>query len=118
MQKVYSLRWDPLAQRPVAQMKLTTAYYYLPSKRLLHKKPGAKVWGVTPDIGIPLTPKQIRYWLDIRYKTDLLQEISSTQLASELNEQLRADLQLNTALLLLKLKKLNAPQTVVLKKAA
>jgi len=118
VQKVYSLRWDPLAKRPVAQMKLTTAYYYLPSKRLLHKKPGAKVWGVTPDIRIPLTPKQIRYWLDIRYKTDLLQEIAHKQLTAELKEQLRADLQLNTAVLLLKLKKLNAAQTVVLKKAA
>ena len=107
VQKVYSLRWDPLAQRPVAQMKLTTAYYYLPSKRLLHRKPGAKVWGVTPDINIPFTPRQIRYWLDIRYNTDLLQEIETEQLTAELQEQLRADMQLNTALTLLKLKQLN-----------
>ena len=107
VQKVYSLRWDPLAQRPVAQMKLTTAYYYLPSKRLLHRKPGAKVWGVTPDIKVPLTPRQIRYWLDIRYNTDLLQEVEPAQLTSELHEQLQADLQLNTALMLLKLKQLN-----------
>jgi C-terminal peptidase prc len=107
VQKVYSLRWDPLAQRPVAQMKLTTAYYYLPSKRLLHRKPGAKVWGVTPDIKVPFTPRQIRYWLDIRYNTDLLQEIEPAQLTSELQEQLRADLQLNTAVMLLKLKQLN-----------
>jgi carboxyl-terminal processing protease len=107
VQKVYSLRWDPLAQMPVAQMKLTTAYYYLPSKRLLHRKPGAKVWGVTPDIKIPFTPKQIRYWLDLRYNTDLLQEVEPAQLTSELQEQLHADLQLNTALMLLKLKQLN-----------
>ncbi|MBT3199942.1 MAG: S41 family peptidase [Phycisphaerales bacterium] len=108
VQKVYSLRWDPLAQRPVAQMKLTTAYYYLPSKRLLHRKPGAKVWGVTPDVKVPFTPRQIRYWLDIRYNTDLLQEVEPKQLTAELNEQLRADLQLNTALMLLKLKQLNS----------
>ncbi|MCP4375852.1 MAG: S41 family peptidase [bacterium] len=107
VQKVYSLRWDPLAQMPVAQMKLTTAYYYLPSKRLLHRKPGAKVWGVTPDIKIPFTPKQVRYWLDLRYNTDLLQEVEPAQLTSELQEQLHADLQLNTALMLLKLKQLN-----------
>ncbi|MBL7220955.1 MAG: S41 family peptidase [Phycisphaerae bacterium] len=107
VQKVYSLRWDPLAQRPVAQMKLTTAYYYLPSKRLLHRKPGAKVWGVTPDIKVPFTPRQIRYWLDLRYNTDILQEIEPAQLTSELQEQLHADLQLNTALMLLKLKQLN-----------
>jgi len=108
VQKVYSLRWDPLAQRPVAQMKLTTAYYYLPSKRLLHRKPGAKVWGVTPDLKVPFTPRQMRYWLDIRYNTDLLQEIDSEELTAELSEQFRADLQLNTAVLLLKLKQLNA----------
>jgi carboxyl-terminal processing protease len=110
VQKVYSLRWDPLAQSPVAQMKLTTAYYYLPSKRLLHRKPGAKVWGVTPDIKVPFTPRQIRYWLDIRYNTDLLQEVEPEELTSELNEQLRADIQLNTALMLLKLKQLNTPK--------
>jgi carboxyl-terminal processing protease len=120
VQKVYSLRWDPLAQRPVAQMKLTTAYYYLPSKRLLHRKPGAKVWGVTPDIKVPLTPRQIRYWLDIRYNTDLLQEVEPAQLTSELKEQLHADLQLNTALMLLKLKQLNVrkPAKGIVRKAS
>jgi len=111
VQKVYSLRWDPLARGPVAQMKLTTAYYYLPSKRLLHRKPGADVWGVTPDIKVPFTPRQIRYWLDIRYNTDLLQEVEAQQLTADLQEQLRADLQLNTALTLLKLKQLNKQKT-------
>jgi len=62
---------------------------------------------VTPDIKVPLTPRQIRYWLDIRYNTDLLQEIEPEQLTYELQEQLKADLQLNTALMLLKLKQLN-----------
>ncbi|HHH76397.1 MAG TPA: S41 family peptidase, partial [Phycisphaerae bacterium] len=36
-----------------ALLKLTTAYYYLPSGRLLHRKNGAKVWGVDPDVAVP-----------------------------------------------------------------
>jgi carboxyl-terminal processing protease len=41
-------------------LKLTTAYYHLPSGRTLHKRPGAKVWGVDPTEGdyLPLTPAQ------------------------------------------------------------
>ncbi|MCA9290328.1 MAG: hypothetical protein KDA25_04310, partial [Phycisphaerales bacterium] len=32
-------------------LKMTTAYYYLPSGRSLHKKPGTLDWGVDPDPG-------------------------------------------------------------------
>jgi carboxyl-terminal processing protease len=41
-------------------LKLTTAYYYLPGGRNLHKWPGAKVWGVDPTEGdyLSLTPSQ------------------------------------------------------------
>ena len=38
----------------LAAMRLTTAYYYPPSGRLIHRKPNAKpedVWGVHPDEG-------------------------------------------------------------------
>ena len=120
VQKVYHLRWDALARSPVASLKLTTAYYYLPSKRLLHRKPGAKTWGVDPDIPIRMTPKQMRRWLDIRYNTDILQDIAPEQLAGELEQQLEADLQLNTALMLLRLMELQQGQAVkqVVKKAA
>lgn len=120
VQKVYHLRWDALARSPVASLKLTTAYYYLPSKRLLHRKPGAKTWGVDPDILVRMTPKQMRRWLDIRYNTDILQDIAPEQLAGELEQQLEADLQLNTALMLLRLMELQRGQAVkqVVKKAA
>ena len=38
----------------MAAMRLTTAYYYPPSGRLIHRRPSAKpedVWGVSPDNG-------------------------------------------------------------------
>ena len=38
----------------MAAMRLTTAYYYPPSGRLIHRRPSAKpedVWGVSPDSG-------------------------------------------------------------------
>ncbi|MDB5294628.1 MAG: ctpA, partial [Phycisphaerales bacterium] len=42
------------------ELKLTVAYYYLPSGRLVHKKPGATDWGVEPQIKIPMTMDQER----------------------------------------------------------
>src|SRR5207244_11316525 len=36
------------------ESKLTVAYYYLPSGRLVHKKKDAKDWGVEPQIIIPM----------------------------------------------------------------
>jgi carboxyl-terminal processing protease len=38
------------------ELKLTVAYYYLPSGRLVHKKPGATDWGVEPQIHVPMDP--------------------------------------------------------------
>lgn len=40
-------------------LKLTTAYYYLPSGRCLHKVPDAKEWGVDPDVKIKLMPLEL-----------------------------------------------------------
>ncbi len=36
------------------ELKLTVAYYYLPSGRLVHKKKDAKDWGVEPQVIIPM----------------------------------------------------------------
>ena len=35
-------------------LKLTVAYYYLPSGRLVHRKKDAKDWGVEPQIVVPI----------------------------------------------------------------
>jgi carboxyl-terminal processing protease len=49
------------------ELKLTVAYYYLPSGRLVHKKKDAKDWGVEPHINVPVddeTERKIMMELD------------------------------------------------------
>jgi carboxyl-terminal processing protease len=36
------------------ELKLTVAYYYLPSGRLVHRKKGAQTWGVEPQIRVAM----------------------------------------------------------------
>jgi len=90
-----------------AYLKLTAAYYYLPSGRLLHRENGSKSWGVDPDVKIQLTPRQTRRWLDLQRKTDLLQEVEPDKLSGDLAKQFQADVQLNTAVVLLRVMQLN-----------
>lgn len=40
------------------ELKLTVAYYYLPSGRLVHKLKDAKDWGVEPNLIVPLDESQ------------------------------------------------------------
>ncbi|GAF88162.1 unnamed protein product, partial [marine sediment metagenome] len=105
-------------RRNRAYLKLTTAYYYLPSGRLLHRKNGSKVWGVDPDVTVRMTPKQGNRWLILRRKTDLVQKVDPEQLTNNLSEQLDVDMQLRTAILLLKLKQLEERRTALCKLAA
>ncbi|MCI0684711.1 MAG: S41 family peptidase [Gemmataceae bacterium] len=44
-----------------AAIRVTTAYYYLPNGRTIHKRPGAARWGVDPDEGyyLPLSKAQV-----------------------------------------------------------
>ncbi len=108
VQNVISIR------RGRAVLKLTTAYYYLPSGRLLHRRNGQADWGVDPDVEVRMTPEQTRRWLSVRQKTDLLQDIDVAEIKSDLARQYDADVQLATAVLLLRLKQLQeAPQIVI-----
>jgi carboxyl-terminal processing protease len=91
----------------IAFLKLTAAYYYLPSGRLLHRQKGSKDWGVDPDIDVPLTPRQITRWVELQRKTDLLQDVEPAVLSEDLDRQLKADLQLSTAVVLLRMLQLN-----------
>jgi carboxyl-terminal processing protease len=92
-----------------AKLKLTTAYYYLPSGRLLHRTNGAKDWGVDPDAPVPVTVRQLNRWAEIRQETDLLKTVDPSRLSSLLKQQLGQDVQLQTAILLLKLQALVLP---------
>jgi carboxyl-terminal processing protease len=93
-------------RRDRALLKLTTAYYYLPSGRLLHGHNTQKDSGIIPDVQVHMTPKQVKRWLEVRQKTDLLQDVDPAQLRSDLARQYEADLQLETGVLLLKLAQL------------
>ncbi len=93
-----------------ARLKLTTAHYYLPSGTPLHHVNGAKEWGVNPHLVVPVTPRQINRWAEIRRETDLLKEVDKDILSELLTQQLREDLQLQTALLAVRLQLL-AEQT-------
>jgi carboxyl-terminal processing protease len=42
-------------QEDGGELKMTVAYYYLPSGRLVHRKKGATDWGVDPQISIPMS---------------------------------------------------------------
>ena len=90
-----------------ARLKLTTAYYYLPSGMPLHRTNGAKQWGVDPHTTVPVTTRQMNRWAEIRRETDLLKAVDEDVLSTLLAQQLRADLQLQTALLLVRLQLLS-----------
>jgi carboxyl-terminal processing protease len=44
------------------ELKMTVAYYYLPSGRLVHQKKGATDWGVNPQIVVPMD-EESQKWL-------------------------------------------------------
>jgi len=94
-----------------AYLKLTTAYYYLPSGRLLHRRNGQDEWGVDPNLEVLITPKQVKRWLELRRQTDLLhQDEEPVWLDEDLRKQYGEDFQLQTAVLLLRLMQLKNAQ--------
>lgn len=68
-------------------LKITNAYYYLPSGRNIHRRPDAEVWGVDPEPGfyVPMTPGQIREMIQARRQSDILRPPTqpATQTASD-----------------------------------
>src|SRR5206468_3816468 len=49
-----------------AFLKLTTAHYYLPDGRCLHRDDDSVTWGVDPDVKVKLVPKEIVKAIDLR----------------------------------------------------
>src|SRR5438045_6701257 len=52
------------------ELKLTVAYYYLPSGRLVHHKKGATTWGVEPQISVPMDEATERRVADERLSSE------------------------------------------------
>ena len=55
-----------------AHLKLTTAAYYLPSGKSLHRTDDATEWGVNPDIEVPVVIKELYKILTMRRQADIL----------------------------------------------
>jgi carboxyl-terminal processing protease len=56
-----------------AAFKLTTQYYKLPGGRLIHRKDGAKTWGVEPDVVVEALPEQVGDALSLRQRADIVE---------------------------------------------
>jgi carboxyl-terminal processing protease len=53
------------------ELKLTVAYYYLPSGRLVHRKKDATDWGVQPQIVVPMDDATQRKVMQERYDAEI-----------------------------------------------
>jgi len=109
-----------------AQMKMTVAYYYLPSGRRVHRDPKDKSnedYGVMPDIELEMTGKQLEKLYrvqrdsEILHRDDLLPEARKWELYTA-EDILQSDPQLRMAVLCLKAQYLvdatEIPQTIAL----
>lgn len=58
-----------------AKTKITIQYYFVPdevkSERIVHRRPGAKDWGIVPDLAVEILPKQLGEGLMIRRNADV-----------------------------------------------
>jgi carboxyl-terminal processing protease len=95
-----------------SRMKVTTAYYMLPDKSIIHRRQGAKNWGVEPDLRVEMLPKQTEKAINIRRNADvrpinekgeIIQLAGGTPNPEDLITK-GIDLQLETALVLLRAK--------------
>ncbi|MDX2132642.1 MAG: S41 family peptidase [Planctomycetota bacterium] len=92
-----------------AILKLTTAYYMLPDRRIIHRRPGAEAWGIEPNLSVEMLPKQTSDAILLRRNADIvpLDEKGAAQRAEpapDPNDLLAKglDLQLETALFVLR----------------
>jgi C-terminal processing protease CtpA/Prc len=53
------------------ELKMTVAYYYLPSGRLVHRKKDATDWGVQPQIVVPMDEETQRKVMEQRYESEI-----------------------------------------------
>ncbi len=67
VQNVFSLTADNSMM-----MKLTTQYYKLRGDKIIHRRPGASVWGIDPDVNVEMLPDQIVEAAKIRRDADVL----------------------------------------------
>jgi carboxyl-terminal processing protease len=66
------------------QLKITEAYYYLPSGRKLHREDDSTVWGVDPTDGfyVPMTAEENREMWRVRRDLEILRDRDDTDAQS------------------------------------
>jgi carboxyl-terminal processing protease len=100
------------SDRPM-EMKLTTQYYHLPGGELIHRREGATSWGVDPALAVEMLPQQTTDALTLRIDADTPPEGRIARKPAEGEKPLGEpepdrlisegfDLQLESAVLLLK----------------
>src|SRR5262245_2623174 len=103
----------PIGVNASAAIKVTTAYYMLPDKRIIHRRPGALTWGVEPDLKVEMLPKQTADALNLRRNADVLPldehgliKTGAEKAAPDPDDLIAkgVDLQLETGLMLLRAK--------------
>ncbi|WP_432800200.1 S41 family peptidase [Poriferisphaera sp. WC338] len=106
----------PIARRS-AYLKLTTQYYQLPNGRIVHRKPGAKDWGINPDIEIPMSTQEIADAIEYRQEVDIIHDENwqpeEGEAVKEADDILAngLDPQLESALIWLKLQQVTGGKT-------
>ncbi len=99
-----------------SKMKLTTQYYKLPDGRIIHRKPQATTWGVDPHLTVSMLPEQESDALKLRQEADVLPIDASGNIVESSTPRPDPrklvddglDVQLETALVVLKAKALQA----------
>ena len=79
------------------ELKLTVAYYYLPSGRLVHRKKDATDWGVEPQINVPMDEETQKKVMQAQANSELLRGPNTTQPTTKPTTQ-PVDLQLESAI--------------------
>ena len=82
--------------RTEAYIKLTTARYYLPSGRSLHRDEDSVIWGVEPDIGIELVSKEVVKILQGLRKRDIIgsqADVLAQKMLSDEEQDLKAEIE-------------------------
>lgn len=64
------------------ELKITVAYYYLPSGRLVHRKKNATDWGVEPQIIVPVDEAGEREIREQMARRDTIRRPAATMTAS------------------------------------
>lgn len=77
-------------------IKITTAYYYLPSGRLIHRREDSQVWGVDPEDGffVPMTTEQLRQMQRAQLDSNVMRGVDPAQITPEWITDKLADPQL------------------------